>query len=183
MYDLVVGMYDASTGERLDARDSGGAMNRFPSAGQVRIAPASPLSEVPEHPLNYQLGEQITLTGYRLSGSVQSSSVLTITLYWRVDAPPTGDYRVFVHLLDEGAERQPLAQHDGPPRYGRYPTSVWRTGDIVPDEHILQLPVLPTGQKVQLVAGMYQADTLERLPVRGSSGPMPNDLIPLPLDA
>jgi 4-amino-4-deoxy-L-arabinose transferase-like glycosyltransferase len=183
MYDLVVGIYDASTGKRLVARDSSGATNKFPSVGQVRVAPANPLSETPEHPLDYQLGEQITLTGYRLSGSVQSNSVLTVTLYWRADAPPTGDYRAFVHLLDEGTERQPLAQHDGPPRYGRYPTSAWHTGDIVADEHILQLPVLPTGQKVRLVTGMYQAETLDRLPVQGSSGPMPNDLIPLPLDA
>jgi hypothetical protein len=180
---LVIGMYDASTGERLVARDSGGAITKFPSVGQVRVAPVNPLSEAPEHPLNYQLREQITLTGYRLSGPIQSSSVLTVTLYWRADAPPTGDYRVFVHLLDEGAERQPLAQHDGPPRYGRYPTSAWHTGDIVPDEHILQLPALPAGQAVRLVTGMYQADTLDRLPVQGSSGPMPDNLIPLPLDA
>ena len=183
LYDLVVGLYDASTGERLGARDSDGTMVKFPSVGQVRVAPVHPLPEAPEQPLNYQLGEQITLTGYRLSGSVQSGSVLTITLYWRVDAPPTEDYRVFVHLIEEGAEKQPLAQHDGPPRYGRYPTSAWHAGELVPDEHILQLPTLPASQNVRLLAGMYQADTLVRLSVQGPDGPLPNDLIPLSFDS
>jgi 4-amino-4-deoxy-L-arabinose transferase-like glycosyltransferase len=183
LYDLVVGLYDASTGERLIARDSDGTIVKFPSVGQVRVAPVHPLPEIPEKSLNYQLGEQITLMGYQLSGSIQSGSVLTVTLYWRADAPPAGDYRVFVHLLDEGAETQALAQHDGPPRYGRYPTSAWHTGDIVPDEHVLQLPTLPAHQKIRLFTGMYQADTLVRLSVHGPDGPLPNNLIPLSLDS
>ena len=87
----------------------------------VQVAPEQPFLELPEDmpPLNYRLGEQISLVGYRLSGPIQSGAPLTVTLYWRADEPPAGNYTVFVHLLGEDEAGQPLAQHDGPPRHGR----------------------------------------------------------------
>ena len=104
---------------------------------------------------------------------------MTITLYWQALAPPTGDYTVFVHLLNEEGL---VAQHDSPPRYGRYPTSDWHTGDMVPDEHRLELPTLAPGQLLRLVVGMYRSDTLERLPAIGPDGPVIDNIIPLPLE-
>jgi hypothetical protein len=183
LYDVVIGLYDASTGERLVARDPAGNVVGLSTLAQVRVAPEQPVSEIPEHPLDYRVGDEITLTGYRLSGVVQSGEPLTVTLYWRADEQPAGDYRTFVHLLNKSGDGigQLLAQHDCPPRCGRYPTSVWQMGDIVPDEHFLEVPALPVGARVHLVAGMYLPDTLERLPVLGSDGRMPDDLIPLPL--
>jgi len=183
LYDLVIGLYDTSTGERLVARDSAGDVVGLSMQAQVRVAPEQPLAELSgnAHPLDYCLGEQITLTGYQLSGPVQSGMLLTVTLYWRADEQPTGDYVAFVHLLDEAG--QLLAQHDGPPRYGRYPTSAWQAGDVVPDEHVLEVPALPAGQRVRLAVGMYHPDTLERLPVLGPDGPVTDGLIALPLES
>ncbi len=177
MYDLVVGLYDASTGERLVARDPAGAVVDFYTLARVRVAPERPLSELPENVqlLDYRLGEQITLTGYRLSGPIQSGVPLTVTLYWHADERPAGDYTVFVHLLNEAG--QLLAQHDGLPHCGRYPTSAWQAGDVILDDHILEVPVLPAGQRMHLAAGMYQSDTLERLPVLGPDGLVPDDLV------
>ena len=54
---------------------------------------------------------------------------------------------------------------------------------MVPDEHILEVPPLPAGQRVRLVAGMYRSDTLERLPVVGLEGPVPDGLVPLSLES
>jgi hypothetical protein len=85
--------------------------------------------------------------------------------------------------LSEDGAGQPLTQHDSPPRYGRYPTSAWQAGDVIPDEHILEVPTIPAGERVRLVVGMYHPDTLERLPVVGPNGPVLNDLIPLPLES
>jgi hypothetical protein len=97
--------------------------------------------------------------------------MVTDTLYWRADGAPGEDYRVFVHLLDRRGEI--VAQHDGPPRWGRYPTTAWRKGDIVPDEHALAISAAAEGP-FSLAVGMYRADTLERLPVVGPTGPLPN---------
>ena len=185
MYDLVVGLYDASTGDRLAAHDPAGFEVGLPTLAQVRIVPEQPLAEIPDHPLDYRVGEQIALIGYRLSGPVQSGVPLTITLYWRADERPAGDYIAFVHLLDKDGNGggQPLAQHDCPPRYGRYPTSAWQAGDVVPDEHVLEVPTLPAGSRVHLAVGMYLPDTLERLPALGPEGPVPDDLVPLALES
>ncbi len=177
LYDLVVGLYDAPTGERLVTRDPAGATVGFPVLTQVRVAPEQPLAVAPQHPLDYQLGEQVALVGYDLSGPIQSNTPLTITLYWRADDHLQEDYTVFVHLLDDAGQK--LAQHDGPPRHGRYPTPAWQPGDVIPDEHVLEVPMLPPGQQVRLVTGMYHPGTLERLPALGPDGPLSDGLIPL----
>jgi 4-amino-4-deoxy-L-arabinose transferase-like glycosyltransferase len=187
LYDVVIGLFDASTGERLVARDPAGAEVGLSTIAQVRIAPEFPLTEIPYHPLDYQIGDQITLLGYQLSGPLQSGEPLTVTLYWRADGTPQGDMAVFVHLLDEpsssgGASPELLAQHDGPPRYGRYPTWAWQSGDVVPDEHVLHVPQVVATDPT-LVAGIYRIDNLERLPVVGSNGPVPDGLIPLSLQS
>jgi hypothetical protein len=183
LYDVVIGLYDESTGERLVARDPAGTEVGLSTPAQVRIAPESPLTEMPEHSLDYQVGDQITLLGYQLSGSLQSGEPLTVTLYWRAEGTPQGDLAVFVHLLNEpssSGEASPelLAQHDGPPRYGRYPTWAWQSGDVIPDEHVLHVPKVVV-ENPTLVAGMYRIENLERLPVVGPNGPVPDGLIPL----
>jgi hypothetical protein len=185
LYDLVIGLYDASTDERLTAYDPTGNTVGLSTLTRVRVAPAKPLSETPDRALNYRLGEQITLIGYRLSGPIQSDMPLTVTLYWRADEQPAGDYRAFVHLLDENANGagQLLTQHDCPPRYGRYPTSAWQAGDVIPDDHVLEIPTLPAGSRVRLAVGMYHPDTLERVPVLGPDGPALDSLILLPLES
>jgi hypothetical protein len=182
LYDLVIGLYHESTGERLVARDPAGTVVGLSTVAQVRVAPKRPLSDVPGRPLDYRVGEHITLIGYQ-SSPIRSGAPLTVTLYWHTDRQPEGDHRVFVHLLSEDQAGQPLAQHDSPPRYGRYPTSAWQAGDVIPDEHILEVPAIPTKEHVRLAVGMYQPDTLERLPILGPNGPVLDNLIPLPLES
>jgi 4-amino-4-deoxy-L-arabinose transferase-like glycosyltransferase len=88
---------------------------------------------------------------------------LPMTLRWRVSAPLSGRYNVFIHLVGPG---QPLlAGADGEPCGGWYPTTAWHVGEIV--EHSLTLtlpPDLPLGQ-YDLVAGLYDLGTGARLPV------------------
>jgi hypothetical protein len=177
LYDLVIGLYDAPTGERLNTRYPDGAAADFPMLTQVRVAPEQPLAVSPQHPLDYWLGKEIALSGVQLSTPIQSNEPLTVTLYWRADEAPQGDYVAFVHLLDDAG--QLLAQHDSLPRYGRYPTLAWHPGDIIPDEHTLEVPELSVEQRVHLVAGMYHPDTMERLPVLGPDGPVSDGLVPL----
>ncbi|MGD1991562.1 MAG: glycosyltransferase family 39 protein [Anaerolineae bacterium] len=180
LYDLVIGLYHADSGERLAARRADGSPVGLPVAAQIRVAPRAPSAPAPDHPLDYQVGEQIELTGYQLSGPVRSDGPLTVTLTWRAEASPDRNYRVFVQLLDESG--QIVAQHDGPPRHGRYPTTAWQAGDVVPDVHVLAVPTLPAEEGLRLITGLYDPDTMDRLPAVGPQGPAPNDAIPLPLD-
>ncbi len=166
LYDGLIGLYDTDPTAGLPVVGADGRPLKVPLAFQVRVAPERPLAVAPTHPLDFRLGEAIRLIGYDLSGEGET---VTITLYWRAESMPSGDYRVFVHLLDGQGEI--VAQHDGPPRWSRYPTTVWQKGDVVPDDHTLVIPEAAQGP-FSLAVGMYRSDTLERLPVIGPSGPL-----------
>ena len=185
LYALEVGFYEAETGWRLPALDAAGQPVEPPVLGTVRVVPVdSP--EVPEHLLSYKLGEQIALRGYDSTldvtedpglTSIGADKAITLTLYWQVLEVPELDYRVFVHLVDEKGAL--VAQDDGSPRGGGYPTWAWHLGDLVADPHRVELPdELPPGPYIWLV-GMYHPDTLDRLVVLGPEGSVPDDAIPL----
>jgi hypothetical protein len=180
LYDLAIGLYDAASGERLTARTADGTEVGLPVTAQIRVAPETPAPPPQARPLDYQLGERIELVGYQLSGPVESGIPLTVTLTWHAEAPPEGNYRVFVQLLGEAGEI--VVQHDGPPRDGRYPTTAWQAGDVVPDAHVLAVPSPLPGGALRLVTGLYDPDTMVRLPAVGPQGPVPNDAIPLPME-
>ena len=113
------------------------------------------------HPATANFDGQIELLGY---DTARQPGKLSVTLHWRALLPPAQDYAVFVHLLD--AEDQIVAQHDGQPQGGAYPTSVWDTGEVVADEHVLDLADLPAGG-YRLRVGWYLPTTGDRLPVEG----------------
>jgi len=118
----------------------------------------APLPAAPATPVSAQFGDSIQLRGYSLA-----KSPFTLVLFWQPLAPITADYTVFVHLRN--AAGQTVAQRDGQPLDGAYPTSQWQPGETVIDPITLPLPPdLPAGPYTLLV-GMYRLDTLERLPV------------------
>jgi hypothetical protein len=177
LYALEVGLYDAETGQRLPAQNTTGATVEPPTLGLVRIVPALPLPR-PENRLSYDLGGQVALVGYETGSTVLGSgATLTLTLYWEPLQVPDGDYKVFVHLLDEAGVL--VAQDDAPPRGGHYPTWAWRPGDLVPDAHQVLLPDERPPGPYHWSVGMYHPDTYERLPVVGPEGALPDQAIPL----
>ncbi len=125
----------------------------------------------PTHPVNVSLGEHITLRGY----DVALSESLVVTLTWAAAGVPPQDYNVFVHLI--GADGTLLAQHDGPPDQGRYPTQWWLRDDVIVDVHLLPLPA-PLPETAHLRVGMYDPVTLTRLPAYDShSVRLPDDVV------
>jgi len=123
---------------------------------------------------DYRLGEAIRLTGYDLE---QMGEALEVTLHWQAEHTPEADYTVFVHLLDE--EGNLVAQHDGPPREGSYPTSWWLSEQVILDRHTIQLTE-PISGPTRLLVGLYDPLTLARLPAYDGQGQrLPNDAIPL----
>jgi hypothetical protein len=148
--------------------------------GEARLsAPASATVAI-ANPAQFTLGEQIELMGYSADQTILFSpgTSFELTLYWRSLARPPVDYTIFIHLLDGSG--QVMAGWDAPPVRGNYPTHLWSAGEVVEDGHTLTLPAdLPAGN-YRLVAGLYQLDTLQRLPVSDASGRrMADDAIPL----
>ena len=75
-----------------------------------------------------------------------------VTLRWQASQVLHQDYTVFVQLLD--ANNQVVAQVDSQPQQGQWPTSTWRSGDVI--EEGIELPP-PTGAWAQLIVGLYDA--------------------------
>ncbi|HLU08970.1 MAG TPA: hypothetical protein VK003_04830, partial [Oceanobacillus sp.] len=89
-----------------------------------------------------------------LEDETWSGGSLDILLEWRGIEEVDHDYTVFVHLLNANGEL--VAQHDGMPER---PTSNWKAGERVIDEHeIILPPELPAGE-YSLRVGWYDWQT------------------------
>jgi hypothetical protein len=106
------------------------------------------------------------LVGVNVHGPAEAGAELAVELVWRSIAPAERPYKVTVQLLDE--LEQVVALHDGEPVGWQRPTTGWLPGEIVVDEHMLELPTeLPDGDYVVIV-GLYDPEALTRLPVAGA---------------
>ncbi len=85
---------------------------------------------------------------------------LDVALAWHVSAPPRQNYKVALRLRD--ASGREVARLDTQPGYGFYPTSMWRTGELVSDQYILLLDDgTPPGTDYDLDVTLYEAATLQ----------------------
>jgi hypothetical protein len=109
-------------------------------------------------PDNITFGDHLRLAGHSFS---QTGGQLNVVLHWKTDGPPSKDYTVFTHLL--AGDGRVVAQHDGQPNGGEFPTSLLGSNVVVPDAHPLDVSALPPGQ-YDLEIGLYQLSTGERLP-------------------
>jgi hypothetical protein len=177
-YDLLIGFYDQTPNKALAAYNPDQVQISPPSVAEVAIVPENPGEIKPEHATQYQLGGHVELIGYERSPNIQSQQPFTVTLYWKAETTLGEDYKVFVHLRDNKGEV--ITQHDAKPRNGRYPTSIWHAGDIVPDPHALKIPEIDVEHDLQVIVGMYESESLERLPVIDDQGKrIVEDTIPL----
>lgn len=116
-----------------------------------------------------RLGGVIHLYGYGLvADEVSPGDPLGLTLYWRAEAPVEDDYKVFVHLQGPGGEL--VAQQDNPPVRGTRPTSDWEVGELIEDPYDVRIPPATSFGDYVLSAGMYEPETLERLPAFDAAG-------------
>jgi len=125
------------------------------------------------------LGEEFSLLGYSLiDQEVEPGGVMRLILYWKARKGLERDYKVFIHLLDERG--QLVAQRDSQPQGGSKPTNSWESGEEIEDHYGVWLGegVLPG--EYELVMGLYESSTGQRLPTFDGEGRrLPEDTIPL----
>jgi hypothetical protein len=130
-------------------------------------------------PLDANIGGTAQVLGYKLSGtSLHPGDMLEVILYVqplsRTDVP----YTVFVHLTQPG--NPPITQADSYPGLGNYATTVWDVGRTFVDVYKLKLPANAPPSTLELVYGLYNGDSGERLPVTGANaGPAADDWVSL----
>ena len=115
-------------------------------------------------PINFF--DKATLLSHQIAPDQQ-----TLTLNWRVNQSFETDYTVFIQAWRADTNEYATG-FDGPPVQNDYPTSLWAPNEIVVDIHRLDLSQLPPGD-YNLLAGLYNPATGERLPTFGAEGPLP----------
>jgi hypothetical protein len=128
-------------------------------------------------PCEARLGTDVRLHGYWFEGSARTGDVMELTLYWEALAPLDANYSVFVHLAD--AREQIWGQHDGQPSRGAWPTSDWQPGEMVIDQHTIEIDPAAQAGEYRLMIGMYDSSTGRRLTVAGGSAIVDEDRIVL----
>ena len=173
--EIVVGLYRRDDMAVLPARDGNGQLVGKPLLARVKVTGETPQA-VPNVTLDADLDHRVHLIGYDLDTSrVRSESVLVLDLHWQVMTPLDGEYSVFVHLVD--AAEGMVAQGDGPPMEGQYPTQYWGAGEYLVDRHVAHLPSeMPDGQ-VRVYVGLYHRETGRRLPVMDAAGELAGDRV------
>jgi hypothetical protein len=146
--------------------------------GTVAIGPSTRLYEVPpltrtlHMTLTTEENSEIALVGLGAEPTFDpTTGEVTVELVWQPVAAIKGNYKAFVHLLDNAGNI--VAQSDAVPG-GTQVTSRWLAGEVILDRHLLTL--LPESierdnlASYQLVAGLYDAISMVRLTARAADG-------------
>jgi hypothetical protein len=143
-------------------------------AGGVKLIPHT-WPEAAGPPLA-QLGDAILLTDVGLvaeTAVVQPGDTITIQVQWQVAQPPGRDTSTLIHLAKAG--QPPLATGDNQPLAGQYPTRIWTSGEVIDDQYQLIIPDGLANGRYPLWLGMYDSDTLTRLPLTINQERQPHD--------
>ena len=160
-YHIEVILYDAESQQALESTEGGPLLLGPLEIPRRGPPPANPLDI--EHLVEASLGDKVRLLGYNIESGFRPGDNIHLTLFWQCLEKMQQDYTVFIHLVDERGNI--VAQKDNPPVDGFYSTTKWETGQIIRDQYDLTIsPQAPPGQ-YQLEAGMYLAETGERLRV------------------
>ena len=148
-------------------------------AGGAIRAPFA-LQSAPLHVTFAAEGAALRLLAYRLDAVPPEATLplawaqpLRLTLYWQASRALTRSYTVFVHALDRSGAL--VGQADAPPVADRYPTHLWRPGEIVQDSRLVP-------QAAALRIGLYDAESGERLAAFArDGGRLAQDAVLIPL--
>jgi hypothetical protein len=179
-YEVWVSMRPAGGGDSVLV--SGGPSDSSADvvkAAAVKIVDPARQIVPPQVSLSAQFDDLIALLGHnRWPDAIKAGAAVEVDLQWRALANITDDLTVFIHVVD--SEGKLVAQSDGQPQNGAYPTSIWDKGEIVQDRHILALPpdLAPGDYRVKI--GLYLQPTGVRLPARSADGvPLADDGVEL----
>ncbi|MCL4297619.1 MAG: glycosyltransferase family 39 protein [Anaerolineae bacterium] len=134
--------------------------------------------EIISQPASLNFGDKLLLRGYDAPPSpAHPGDLLPVTVYWESLAPMEIRYRGFVHLVGPNDTR--WGQHDDDPAC-RLLTTEMRPGQRSSRQFRLPVdPATPPGN-YQIVFGLYDPATLQRLPVWDNlAGRSPGDRVVL----
>ena len=133
-------------------------IDRLPAAAQ-------PLTDV-----TFENG--ISLRGYEVGQPFEPGRAVPITLYWQVAEQPARRYKYILRWVvrdDDGTEHV-LATTEKEPYDGLLPTSAWTPGTMIREYTTILPPAGSIPGEHYLSLQMYDAETLQKSPVRSVAG-------------
>jgi 4-amino-4-deoxy-L-arabinose transferase-like glycosyltransferase len=145
--------------------------------GTIHISGRARSFEIPEmeHQSGWRLGESVILLGYDVDPTVRAGDILELILYWQCVGQMDESYAVFTHLLDRDSGIR--GQLDGVPVGSEAPTTSWIEGEMIADRYGIPVDAEAATGEYVLEIGMYDADTLQRLPAHDPQGTPQGDRI------
>lgn len=129
----------------------------------------------PGTPRQIEFGGQLRLVETAISSpTTRPGGTLRVMLRWRRGMAPTGDHKLFVHLVDPGGGLR--AQVDVPP--SAKPTSAWTSAERAEAEYALTLPEDAPPGRYEVLVGLYDPATGQRLAAT-NDGRSASDAVPI----
>ncbi len=128
-------------------------------------------------PVEIVFGDQIRLIGADIGRPLPSGGALPVTFYWQAVNPLSRRYKYILRLdaaADDGALR-PLSIAETEPYNGFLPTTLWPPGATVVEQTGLPMPAAADLRQSRLILQVYDAETLEKLPVQRLVGAAAGD--------
>lgn len=149
------------------------------------------IGNLPQKPLDSlkpqaDLGGHIALLGADLMGddgtaiarnheAFAAGDTVNLRLFWRALSYMYTDYTAFVHVI--GPDGQMALQHDQRPMNGFLPSSYWPPNQVIADDYALELPADALPGEYQVVVGLYDLATMDRLPVTRDGEPSGDSVV------
>jgi hypothetical protein len=125
------------------------------------------------------LGDQVLLLSYRIkSPQVKAGGEVCLTLYWQAIRRMDTSYTVFTHFLSEDGNI--WGQKDNPPASGQSPTLRWLEDEVIEDRYVIPVQTDTPPGTYQIQVGMYDPNSMERLPLLDQRGQFQEDRVLLP---
>jgi 4-amino-4-deoxy-L-arabinose transferase-like glycosyltransferase len=149
---------EAGAGEAELRLPGGQVVGRY----QIENIPAIDEEPAVENRLEAAFPNVGRLVGYTLPAvEADLSQLFAVNLVWQAAEASDISYTVFLQLID--TEGNVIAQSDMIPVNGTRPTTGWRSGEYILDEHLLQWNDRARTGSARLIVGLYDANTGERV--------------------
>jgi len=147
---IVVGMYNAGSGQRLPITEGGQAQGDHLLLDAIQVLRPSRPPSLVALKMQHQVGIQyddLILLGYNLyklgyehqpSEPIHPGDVVHLDLYWRAFRVPQADWQLTLQLLD--SKGNILVTQQARPACVNYPTTDWKLGEIVRGQYDVFIP-------------------------------------------
>jgi mannosyltransferase len=120
-----------------------------------------------------KFADGLHMSGFRLGDGdspmvVEAGEAIPLTLVWYVERPPAKSYTVFTHIV--GSDGVLWGQWDNQPVRGTYPTTEWTANETVFDQYLIPTNGDAPPGEYQLLVGLYDNMSGDRLPVVNDHG-------------